>query len=222
MDDGIDQNERGRQRPSAVTHSLGDAGDEIGPGAGAAQVKIVGPHAQFVGMGRSPQPSRQDVVGGNRVVHTTKCLAIVERQHGEPSRRQCERHPVRLEHVEIAADEGSAMDPHQPRAALLGTSIDASGDVTVEPVNHRCPEHRRLRALGTSRGGPSCSSTQVPARHLATRAFPQSAGTPTSPVDRRPADLRRSRATAPSARPGASDTGFTVLLLFHNHVSLPS
>jgi hypothetical protein len=46
---------------------------------------------------------------------------------------------VRLEHVEITADERSAMDPHQPGAALLGTSIDAAGYVTVEPVNHNVP-----------------------------------------------------------------------------------
>lgn len=63
-------------------------------------------------------------------------LVIIQRQNGEPIRRHGKRKPVSLGHVEIPANEGSPMDPHEARTPLLGTSVDATRDFTVRPFNH--------------------------------------------------------------------------------------
>ena len=140
MDNRVDEHQRRRLRPGAVAQPLGDAGDKIAPGTGSTKVQIAGKRTHFVGMIRGPQPPIQNVVGGNRVMHSPQCLVIVERENRKPRRRQGEGDPVGLWHVEVTPDKGSSMYPHEPCADSADTSIDPSWDVTVPPVNHGVPD----------------------------------------------------------------------------------
>ena len=73
-------------------------------------------------------------------MHPVQCFVIVERDDREPDQRHGERHPVGLRHVEVTADEGPAMHPHESRADVVRTPVDPSCDVAMLPVNHDVPD----------------------------------------------------------------------------------
>jgi hypothetical protein len=129
---GIHQDEPCRDAGTGIPQPRNHTRSEVAARARPAEEHRAGRHPeQLLGVRDGVPPPCEHVVGRLGEVHVAEALDVVERQHGNALRGELESQPVRLRHVEVSADEGAAVHPHQGTTARLG------GGIPIQARRHR-------------------------------------------------------------------------------------